>query len=131
MQKNRARPLSPHLSIWRWGPHMAMSIANRVTGGALSTVAAVVLVWWLVAAASGPEAYDSFRDLATSWFGVLVGFGLTVAMFTHTAGGLRHYVLDIGAGYELRTNKNWAWVSLFAPTAVAVLLWAYILLRNA
>ena len=109
---------------------MAMSIANRITGGALSTVGALLLVWWLVAAASGADDYRLFRDVATSWFGILVGFGITVAMFTHTAGGLRHYVLDIGAGYELRTNKNWAWVSLLLPTVLAALLWAFILWRS-
>ena len=54
-QKGRkSRPLSPHLGIWRWGPHMAISILHRITGDGLAIVGAMALVWWLVAAASGP-----------------------------------------------------------------------------
>ena len=53
MHRNPARPLSPHLSIWRWGPHMAVSILHRVTGAGLAMVGLALLVWWLVAAASG------------------------------------------------------------------------------
>ena len=129
MQKNPARPLSPHLTIWRWGPHMAVSILNRVTGGALSTLGALGLVWWLVAAASGPDAYATFTDVATSWLGILVGVGLSFAMFFHAAAGVRHYVLDIGAGYELKTNKRWSWITMGASFALTLLLWIYIFAR--
>ena len=52
---NRTRPLSPHLTIWRWGPHMAVSILHRATGSGMATVGAILLVWWLVALASGEE----------------------------------------------------------------------------
>jgi succinate dehydrogenase / fumarate reductase cytochrome b subunit len=89
MHRNTARPLSPHLTIWRWGPHMAVSILNRVTGVGLSVVGAAGFVWWLVAAATGPEAYNSFLDVATGWFGILVGVGLTWALVFHTGGGIR------------------------------------------
>lgn len=127
MHRNAARPLSPHLTIWRWGPHMAVSIINRVTGVGLSVVGALGFVWWLVAAATGAEAYQRFMGVATGWFGILVGVGLTWALVTHTFGGIRHYVLDIGAGYELRTNKRWSWVVLLVPPAVTAAIWLYIL----
>src|SRR3954471_13729340 len=83
MHRNPERPLSPHLSIWRWGPHMLVSILHRVTGGGLATVGAIALVWWLMAAASGPEAYATFTHWATTWFGILVGVGLSWAFFQH------------------------------------------------
>jgi succinate dehydrogenase / fumarate reductase cytochrome b subunit len=128
MHRNPSRPLSPHLTIWKWGPHMAVSIIGRVTGGALATVGAIALVWWLVAAASGAEAYATFTKVATSWFGILVGVGLSWAFFQHMLTGLRHIVLDTGAGFELRTNKMWANLVLAGGVLLTVLFWAYILL---
>ena len=85
MHRNPARPLSPHLTIWRWGPHMAVSILNRVTG-----------------------------------------VGLTWALVFHTFGGVRHYVLDIGAGHELTTNKRWSWITIGMSFVVTAAIWAYI-----
>src|SRR3546814_4069691 len=77
MAANRSRPLSPHLTIWRWGPHMLVSILHRMTGAGLATVGVVGLVWWLTAAAMGPEAYETFYACATGWLGKLIGIGLT------------------------------------------------------
>jgi succinate dehydrogenase / fumarate reductase, cytochrome b subunit len=114
------RPLSPHLSIWRWGPHMAISILHRITGDGMAIVGAMGLVWWLVAAASGPEAYAYFMGWATSPIGYVVMIGLTWAFFEHLLSGLRHFVLDMGAGYELNTNRSW---SLFLP-ALAIMMTA-------
>lgn len=121
------RPLSPHLSIWRWGPHMAISILHRITGDGLAIVGAMALVWWLVAAASGPEAYAYFMSWAGSPLGYVVMIGLTWAFFEHLLSGLRHFVLDMGAGYELNTNKAW---SLFLPVLAIVMtaaLWFWIM----
>ena len=127
MHRNTARPLSPHLTIWRWGPHMAVSIMNRVTGVGLSVVGAILFVWWLVAAATGPAAYETFAGVATGWLGILVGVGLTWALVFHTGGGIRHYVLDIGAGYELRSNRRWSWITIIASLVITAAIWAYIL----
>jgi succinate dehydrogenase / fumarate reductase cytochrome b subunit len=130
MHRNPSRPLSPHLTIWRWGPHMLVSILHRVTGGGLSIVGAIALVWWLVAAASGPEAYATFTDWATSWLGIVVAVGLSWALFQHTLSGLRHLVMDIGAGFEIRKNKFWAMMTIAGSTALTALLWLYIVLER-
>lgn len=127
MHRNPARPLSPHLTIWRWGPHMAVSIINRVTGVGLSVVGATLFAWWLVAAASGPEAYETFANVATGWLGIVLGVGLTWALVFHMFGGIRHFVLDIGAGYELTTNKRWSWIVIGASFVVTAAIWFYIL----
>jgi succinate dehydrogenase / fumarate reductase cytochrome b subunit len=124
---NPSRPLSPHLTVWKWGPHMAVSILHRVTGSGLSTVGVVVFVWWLVAAATSKEAYATFTDLADDWYGVAIGVGLSWAFFTKTLGGIRHLVLDIGAGYELSTNKFWANMVMVGSVVLTALLWIYIL----
>ena len=70
MAATKTRPLSPHLSIWRWGPHMAVSILHRVTGGGLSIVGLAVLTWWLAAAAGGPASYATFTKVITSPIGL-------------------------------------------------------------
>lgn len=126
MHRNPSRPLSPHLTIWRWGPHMAVSILHRISGVGLSTLGAAALVWWLVAAASGEEAYQAFLDCATSWFGILVGVGLSWAMFQHTLSGIRHFVLDIGAGYELSANRFWSVMTLVGSVALTALFWFFV-----
>ncbi len=126
MARTNSRPLSPHLTIWKWGPAMAISILHRVTGNGLATVGALGLVWWLMAAAIGPEAYATFITCATSPFGYLVMIGITWAFFQHLFSGLRHFVLDMGAGYELRTNMSWSIAVVVASVLVTALVWLYI-----
>ena len=123
MHRNPSRPLSPHLTIWRWGPHMLVSILHRVTGSGLATIGAIALVWWLVAASSGADAYETFTGWATSWIGIVVAVGLSWALFQHTLSGLRHLVMDIGAGFEIRTNKFWAMMTIAGSTVLTALLW--------
>lgn len=127
MHRNPSRPLSPHLTVWRWGPHMLVSILHRVTGSGLSIVGAIALVWWLAAAASGAEAYASFLDHADNWYGLVIWIGLSWALFQHTLSGVRHLVMDIGAGYELSTNKFWANMTIVGSVALTALLWILIL----
>src|SRR5215218_6463042 len=102
------RPLSPHLSIWKWGPHMLASILHRVSGDGFAFVGLPVLLWWLAALASGPRAYETFAAQATSWYGYVVLVGLSWAFFNHLCSGIRHFVLDLGAGYELQRNRAWS-----------------------
>jgi succinate dehydrogenase / fumarate reductase cytochrome b subunit len=127
MARSNSRPLSPHLTIWKWGPAMAISILHRVTGNGLATAGAIGLVWWLLAAASGPEAYASFVACATSIPGYIVMMGLSWFFFQHLLSGLRHFVLDMGAGYELSTNKNWSIALPVISTLLTALMWAYII----
>ena len=126
---NRGRPLSPHLSIWRWGPAMAVSIIHRISGNALTFVGLPLLLWWLGALASGPEAYAGFEKHASAWYGLIVLIGLSWAFFLHLASGLRHFVLDVGAGYELDTNKFWATATTIGGFVLTALFWAAVLLR--
>jgi succinate dehydrogenase / fumarate reductase cytochrome b subunit len=123
MHRNPSRPLSPHLTIWKWGPHMLVSILHRVTGGGLTVVGSIALVWWLVAAASGAEAYRTFQNMATSWIGIVIGVGLSWAFFQHTVSGLRHLVMDIGAGFELRANKFWATMTMAISLLLTAIFW--------
>jgi len=130
MATTRARPLSPHLSIWKWGPHMAVSIAHRVCGVGLATVGTAMFVWWLTALAIGPEAYASFMAWAIWPPAWIVPIGLSLAFFLHLGNGIRHFVLDTGAGYELKTNKTGALaVFAFAIGATAA-MWTFIFMKG-
>ena len=128
-----ARPLSPHLTIWKWGPHMTVSILHRMCGVGMALVGVPLFLWWLVAAAAGPVAYAGFVDTFTyadgslNVLGYLFGIGLTAALFQHMMTGLRHFVLDTGAGYELRTNKTFAVLTMVASLTLTIVFWAYIL----
>jgi succinate dehydrogenase / fumarate reductase, cytochrome b subunit len=132
MSRNPNRPLSPHLTIYKWGPHMLVSILHRITGAGLAIVGGAVLVWWLAAAASGPDSYKDFAGWATSWLGIVIAVGLSWAFFQHTLSGLRHLVMDIGAGFEIERNKFWAVMTLAGSILLTAGLWLYIvILRGA
>ncbi|WP_336986297.1 succinate dehydrogenase, cytochrome b556 subunit [Altererythrobacter aquiaggeris] len=122
------RPLSPHLQIWKWGPHMLTSILHRVTGNALAFAALPLLLWWLGSMASGEGAYNDFIELATSPFGYFVLAGISWSFFNHLVSGLRHFVMDIGAGYELDTNKMWSIASPVLGILLTAGFWALALL---
>ena len=123
------RPLSPHLQIWKWGPHMAISILHRITGDGMALVGLGVLLWWLGAMAGGEASYATFADAMGSPLGMVVLVGLTWAFFTHMLSGLRHFVLDIGAGYELDTNKLWSILLPLLAIFLTALFWAVVLFK--
>ena len=129
MAKPSNRPLSPHLSIWRWGPAMFVSILHRVTGDGMAMVGLPVLLWWLFAVAAGPVAYETFAGHAGTWYGKVVLIGLTWSFLSHLSSGIRHFVLDTGAGYELETNNTWAVLTPLIALAATLAVWTYILLR--
>ena len=126
MHRNPSRPLSPHLTIWRWGPHMLVSILHRITGVGLATVGAAALVWWLLAIAGGSDAYARFAGWATRKWSLLIWVPLSLSLVQHTLSGLRHFVMDMGAGYELRTNKAWAMMTLAASVLLTAFFWFYV-----
>jgi len=121
------RPLSPHLTIWRWGPGMVVSILHRITGVGLTVVGLAVLTWWLVAIAGGPEAYADFARAANHPLGLVVLIGLSWAFFQHLLSGIRHLVMDTGENFELRANKNGAILTFVGAVLLTAVLWFYIL----
>ena len=123
------RPLSPHLSIWKWGPHMAVSILHRITGDGMALVGLGLLLWWLGSLAGGAASYQTFRDAMATPPGMIVLVGLSWAFFSHMASGLRHFVLDVGAGYELTVNKAFSIVAPATGILLTVAFWAIILTK--
>lgn len=126
----RPRPLSPHLSHWKWGIHMAVSILHRVTGHAMALVAVPILVWWLVAIASGETAYNRFYKLASDWPGYVFAIAFTWIFFQHLANGIRHLVMDAGAGFEIARNKRTSTATIMFSLLMTVALWGLVLARR-
>lgn len=106
---------------------MAVSILHRVTGDGMALVGLAVLVWWLGALAGGAESYAAFAGHAGAWYGKVVLVGLSWAFFSHMATGLRHFVLDLGAGFELDSNALWSWLTPLLAVIATALFWAVIL----
>jgi succinate dehydrogenase / fumarate reductase, cytochrome b subunit len=119
-----SRPLSPHLSIWKWRVHMATSIAHRVTGNALAFGGLVLFAWWLAAAATSAEAYEIFLAVAGSPIGWIVWIGLSWVFFQHLMSGLRHLLMDTGWGYDLGLSRMTAGWTFVGSTALTALVWA-------
>jgi len=132
------RPLSPHLGVYKWAPSMAVSIFHRITGDGLAVVGGLMFLWWLGALAAGPDAYAAFVACVwhdpdastvhrvTNILGKVVLIGLTWAFFQHLFSGLRHLVLDTGAGYELRINRLWSILVFVGAILATAAVWLYI-----
>lgn len=117
------RPLSPHLQIWRWHITMTASILFRVTIGAISFGALIVL-GWLAVLACGPDVATRFGALAGSPLGLFVGFGLTLVLFSFILNGARHLIQDTGAALQLKPANLLSHIAVWGPIVLAVLFWA-------
>lgn len=119
---DRPRPLSPNIQIYRPQITSVLSIANRITGVALTAYAVGLLVW-LVAAAAGPETYAAVHTFITSWVGQVLLFGCTFCFFLHLCGGIRHLAWDAGCGFSLRAIYASGWTVVGASIALTLLTW--------
>jgi len=116
------RPLSPHLQVYRWQLTSVLSILHRLAGIALS-LGTILLVWWLGAAADGPDAYAGVQAFLGSWVGRVLLFGWSLALFYHLCNGLRHLWWDTGRGFELRTVYASGWTVIAATSALTAIAW--------
>ncbi len=121
-----ARPLSPHLSIYRPQLTSVLSILHRATGVGLG-LGAVPLVWWLGAAAAGPDAFAVAQEWAGSFVGRLLLFGWSWALLFHLCSGIRHLFWDAGYGFELAVvyRSGWAVAVVSAVLTLAAWIWGY------
>ncbi len=116
------RPLSPHLQVYRPQITSVLSIAHRISGVALGA-GALLLTWWLVAAAEGPESFDNVQSIIGSWYGRVFLFGFTLALFFHLCNGVRHLFWDLGYGLELRSVYRSGWVVMVLTVVLSFLSW--------
>jgi succinate dehydrogenase / fumarate reductase cytochrome b subunit len=120
----RPRPLSPHLQIYRWSPAMATSITHRLTGMAMAA-GMVIIAWWLIAAASGPESYAPFVTVVSNPISQIILFGFTWALSFHLLSGIRHLAWDLGYGFAVKTANMMSVVIIVASILIAAGVFAY------
>ena len=119
---NHGRPLSPHLSIYRWPITMLLSILHRATGIAMA-FGLIVLTAWLMNMAAGPEQYQYFRATMSHPIAIAMLIGWTFAFFLHLGNGIRHLVWDSGRGFEKRQANLSAWLVLVAAVVLTAAFW--------
>ncbi len=120
----KKRPLSPHMQIYRLPLSSVLSFLHRITGVALA-VGLLLLVYWLLAVASGPEAYNAVQAFNASIVGRTLLFGWTFALFYHLCNGIRHLVWDTGHGYELPDIYRSGWLVVGVSVVLTVLAWMW------
>jgi succinate dehydrogenase / fumarate reductase cytochrome b subunit len=125
-QAAATRPLSPHLTIYRWPVTMMTSITHRTTGMGLS-FGAVVLAWWLVSISNGPEGWQSFHAIMDTPLGLLVLFGFAWSLVFHFLNGVRHLAWDLGYGFPKQVAERNSVIilalSLLGALAIFALVW--------
>jgi succinate dehydrogenase / fumarate reductase cytochrome b subunit len=119
---NSGRPLSPHISVYRWPITMTLSILHRATGIGMS-LGLIFLSVWLMQTAAGPEQYQYFRAAMGSPLGRILLIGWTFAFFLHLGNGIRHFVWDTGRGFEKSQANASAWAALVLAIAFTTGFW--------
>lgn len=125
----RKRPLSPHLQVYTPLINMVMSILHRITGAALY-FGTLLLAWWLIAAATGPGYFDFVSGIFGSVFGRIVLIGYTWALIHHMLGGVRHFIWDMGRGYDLKTIDMLSWGTIVLSVLITAAIWLFALAQG-
>ena len=122
--KRPARPLSPHIQIYRREINMVMSILHRITGAALYG-GTLLLGWWLVAAATGPSEFAAANGLLASPLGLLIMLGFTWTLMHHLLGGVRHLIWDTGRGFDLDSVNAISWGTVIGSFGLTIAIWLW------
>jgi succinate dehydrogenase / fumarate reductase cytochrome b subunit len=118
------RPLSPHLQIYKPQISSVLSILHRITGIVLS-VGTLLFAWWVIAAAVGPDAFGTVQSVIGAWYGRLLLFGWTLALFYHLCNGIRHLGWDVGFGFDLPTMAATGWTVVVASVVLSLIAWTF------
>jgi len=116
------RPMSPHVQVWKWHLTMASSILHRVTGVG-NYLGIILVIAWLFATAVGPDLYEPLAGLTGSIWGQLILFGFTLSVCYHLLNGLRHLVMDAGAGFNPKFAGFTAGLAIVLAAVLAVAIW--------
>jgi succinate dehydrogenase / fumarate reductase cytochrome b subunit len=117
------RPLSPHLQIYRPQLTSVLSITHRLTGVALA-FGTTLLVWWIIAAATGEEHFRLVQEIMSSWYGLVILLGFSWAVFYHLCNGIRHLFWDAGYGFDLDIAYKSGWATVVGSFILTGFAWA-------
>ena len=126
---NRERPLSPHLTVYRWQVQMVTSILHRITGVVL-TLGSLLIAWGLVALAGGEASWNDFIAFARSPLGFLILFGWTWAFAYHLLNGVRHLVQDMGKAVRVEQFVMSSWAAIIGSLVLTGLVWVAVILQR-
>lgn len=124
-----ARPLSPHLQVYRWQIQMVTSILHRITGVALA-VGTLLLAALLISLATGPQSYAVVRAFCASWIGMILLLGWTWSLAFHLLNGIRHLLQDAVMGYAINQFVRNSWLSVIGSLLLTALIWACVFMRG-
>lgn len=116
------RPLSPHLQIYKPQITSTLSILHRLTGVAISA-GSLLLVYWLTAAAYGPDAFARAQSLLGSWLGQAILIGMSFGLYYHLSNGIRHLFWDAGYGFEMRMLRATGIFTILATVFLTAVTW--------
>ncbi len=116
------QPLSPHLTVYKPQLTSVLSVLHRATGSLLA-IGTILVCYWLLAAASGPESFANAKMIFGSWIGQLILFGWSWAAFYHLGNGIRHLCWDLGLGLELKTVYRSGTVMFITALLLTLVLW--------
>ena len=116
------RPLSPHIQIYRWHISSLVSISHRITGiiNILAITLVCVWVFWLIL---GEPKYDLINLFLNSFFGKFVAIGLTWSFSFQILSEIRHLIMDMGYGYELKTTRITGLIVIFGSLVLTILFY--------
>jgi succinate dehydrogenase / fumarate reductase, cytochrome b subunit len=117
------RPTSPHLQVYAWSLEMALSILHRATGVALG-FGSLLVAWWIISIAAGPDTYEQFRIIMGSIVGKIILFGFTWSLMLHLCNGVRHLFWDMGKGFDLKDTHRSSKIVFISSILLTVLSWA-------
>jgi succinate dehydrogenase / fumarate reductase cytochrome b subunit len=117
-----ARPLSPHLTIFRPYINMMMSILHRITGAG-NYLGTALIAAWLASAAAGQESFNIANDIAGSPVGLIVLFAYSWSLIHHALGGIRHFIWDTGRGLDIPTVRILSWATIIGSLSLTVVIW--------
>ncbi|MEX2353679.1 MAG: succinate dehydrogenase, cytochrome b556 subunit [Gammaproteobacteria bacterium] len=115
-------PLSPHLGIYKWQITMLLSITHRATGIFLS-LGLLLLTYWLLTLASGPEAYAQATTHINAWYGQIILFLFSFSLYFHLCNGIRHLFWDAGLGFEIKTFYSSGYAVIAASVVLTLVTW--------
>jgi succinate dehydrogenase / fumarate reductase cytochrome b subunit len=115
-------PLSPHLTVYKWEITMLLSIAHRATGVFLS-LGLLLLSYWLLILASGPEAYAAISTHVQAWYGQAGLILFTFSLYLHLCNGVRHLFWDAGLGFEIKTSNTSGYTVVIVSILLTGLTW--------
>lgn len=124
-----ARPLSPHISIYRWQIQMVTSILHRASGIALA-FGTILLCLALAALATGPDAFAEVRGFCASWPGLILLFGWSWSLAFHLLNGIRHLWQDIGLGFQIGQFVRNGWLATIGSLVLTALIWGCVFMQG-